>query len=248
MKTCVVLALFLMAGVSLGDIQKRIKGGRACTADETTHFVFLGIKQSLIGGNGICAGTIIENGNWILTAKHCEEDKTFHWFFRWLFPINIKDVTSTLDVTSRKTFKHETADVMLIKVKTGMTGMPLMSEADCSRVMNQINTKPVKMVVPARDTQARIDTGIADVSMCADIDVDGVGLSKTKEKIGSWIPGACHVCGGDSGAGVIYNNTVFAVITGSGMFGQHNTVKHYGHIVCDGNIRNWIVTTMNNNP
>ncbi|XP_061568435.1 uncharacterized protein LOC133422452 isoform X2 [Cololabis saira] len=211
MKTCVVLALFLMAGVSLGDIQKRIKGGRACTADETTHFVFLGIKQSLIGGNGICAGTIIENGNWILTAKHCEEDKTFHWFFRWLFPINIKDVTSTLDVTSRKTFKHETADVMLIKVKTGMTG-------------------------------------IADVSMCADIDVDGVGLSKTKEKIGSWIPGACHVCGGDSGAGVIYNNTVFAVITGSGMFGQHNTVKHYGHIVCDGNIRNWIVTTMNNNP
>ncbi|XP_061568290.1 snake venom serine protease Haly-2-like isoform X1 [Cololabis saira] len=237
MKTCVVLALFLMAGVSLGDIQKRLKGGRPCTADETKSFVFI----------NDCSGTVID-GSWVLTAKHCtgrdELSKEY----------DIKDVNLNLKVTSEKTYPHGTADIMLIKGKTGMTGMPLVSEADCNQVLKDLEpmNKPVKMVVPAKDTQAKDKTTGKDVSMCADIDVKRRGIMKdTNEKVLHWSPGACDTCKGDSGAGVIYNNAVFAVFGGRWNTTRHRKIvrsEHSGYIVCDGNIRNWIVNTMNKNP
>ncbi|XP_061568478.1 snake venom serine protease 2-like [Cololabis saira] len=225
MKTCVVLALFLMAGVSLGDIQKRVNNGRPCTADETKSFVFI----------NDCSGTVID-GNWVITAKHCKGRKKLSKKY------DIKDVNLNLKVTSEETFKHGTADVMLIKGKTGMTGMPLVTEADCNQVMKQINTSPVSMVVPAKDTQAKTTTGTV-ASMCADIKVDRSAFHiRTNVNRVYWSPGACHVCHGDSGAGVIYNKALFAVLRGE------KGSEHFGCIVCNGNIRNWIVNTMNNNP
>ncbi|XP_061568469.1 alpha- and beta-fibrinogenase OhS1-like [Cololabis saira] len=236
MKTCVVLALFLMAGVSLGDIQKRVNNGRPCTADETKSFVFI----------NDCSGTVID-GNWVITAGHCKGRKKLSKKY------DIKDVNLNLKVTSEKTFPHKTADVMLIKGNTGMTGMPLVSEADCDQVMKQISpTKPVKMVIPAKDTQAKKTTGKL-ASMCADIKVDRSGPHPiTKENCVYWTPLACNSCEGDSGAGYIYNNALFAVHSGENEYtdnkGKVVKVENVGHIVCNGDIRNWIVNTMNNNP
>ncbi|XP_061568359.1 glandular kallikrein-like [Cololabis saira] len=246
MKTCVVLALFLMAGVSLGDIQKRVDNGRPCTADETEHFVFLRISNQVIRSNFSCSGTVIGNGNWILTAKHCKNDGGLGWLFRYFRKFNVKDVTSTLEITSKETFPHKTADVMLIKVNTGMAGMPLVPEAVCSQVMNQISpTNTVPMVVPARHTKEE-DKTWKDVSMCADIKVNGRGTIR-KTNVLLWSPDGCDTCKGDSGAGYIYNNALFAVHSGKIPVGQ-GKVENVGPIVCNGHIRNWIVNTMNNNP
>ncbi|XP_061567985.1 thrombin-like enzyme KN-BJ 2 [Cololabis saira] len=257
MKTCVVLALFLMAGVSLGDIQKRIKdGGRPCTEDESKSFVFLGISNQLLRRNFICSGTVIGNGNWILTAKHCEDTGVLGWLFRYFRKFNVKDVTSTVDITSKKTFKHKTADIMLIKVKTGMPGMPLVSQADCSQVLKDVKQTGSKgfvpMVVPARDTKAKDKTGIADVSMCGDIEVDRSGIDEeTKEEVVFWSPFECNICPGDSGAGYIYKNALFAVNHGNKKLilgGDMILSDNYGQIVCDGKIREWIDETMKKNP
>ncbi|XP_061568559.1 uncharacterized protein LOC133422555 [Cololabis saira] len=183
MKTCVVLALFLMAGVSLGDIQKRVNNGRKCTADETKSFVFI----------TECSGTVIGNGNWIITAKHCEDDGGLDRLIRWFSPTKIKDVTLTQTITLEKTFKHATADVMLIKVNTSMEGMPLVPEAVCSQVLNQISpTNTVPMVVPARHTKEE-DKTWKDVSMCADINVNGRGTIR-KTNVLLWSPDGCDTC------------------------------------------------------
>ncbi|XP_061568197.1 beta-fibrinogenase-like [Cololabis saira] len=248
MKTCVVLALFLMAGVSLGDIQKRVKDGRPCTADETKHFVFLGIKNQVIGSSFICSGTVID-GNWVITAKHCKNDGWLGWIFSYFRYFQSKDVASTVDITSTETYQHDTADIMLIKVNTGMPAMPLVSEADCNKVLKQISpTKPVKMVVPARHTKEEDTTG-KDVSMCADINVNGRATMKdTNEEIVYWSPVGCDTCGGDSGAGYIYKNALFAVHTGTMKLDGQDKEENYGHIVCNGDIRKWIVKIMKDNP
>ncbi|XP_061568260.1 uncharacterized protein LOC133422322 [Cololabis saira] len=234
MKTCVLLALFLMAGVSLGDIQKRIEeGGRPCTADETKSFVFI----------TRCSGTVIGDGNWVITTKHCEGDGGKY---------DIEDVNLNLKVTSKKTFPHNTADIMLIKGKTGMPGMPLVSEDDCSQVMDLIYINPVKMVISARDTKVKKTTG-TDASMCADINVKGwttekAQLKKPMQKVLTWTPLACDSCDGDSGAGIIYNNALFAVHSGAGEHYGQDKIMYSGYVVCDGKIRKWIVKTMKDNP
>ncbi|XP_061570652.1 uncharacterized protein LOC133424210 [Cololabis saira] len=236
MKTCVVLALFLMAGVSLGDIQKRITGGRPCTKAESKHFVFLEIKNPVTGKTFICSGSVVGNGHWILTAKHCDAFGTIGRIFRRFV---IKDITLGTETTNN-IHKHPTADVMLIKVNTKLTPIPFSSDADCLFISNQlVAKKSVTMLFVARDTKAGPDT-----VMCADIEVNGcVSASQSPEWCFYGDPVGCQFCGGDSGAGYIYNNALSIVEKGSGTTSGGKKVE-FGHTVCDPKMRKWIDDTM----
>ncbi|KAM6895265.1 uncharacterized protein FYW49_019208 [Xenentodon cancila] len=239
MKTCLVLALFLMAGVSLGDIQKRIDKGRPCTNAESKHFVFLEIVNQVTGQTFICSGSVVGNGHWVLTAKHCD---AFGWIGRIFRKFIIKDINLGTE-TTRNIHKHPTADMMLIKLNTKLTPIPLASVADCVFIMNQLLAKKsVNMLVVARDTKAG-----QDAVMCADININGCISERKSGKpclYGKTV--RCQICGGDSGAGYIYNNALYTVHTGDGTIGSVKV--DYGFTVCDNNIRQWIDDTMRNNP
>ena len=56
----------------MGDIQKRVIGGRDCQDDEKRSFVFIEFDTDKVGYKGICSGSVIKDGYWVLTAGHCE--------------------------------------------------------------------------------------------------------------------------------------------------------------------------------
>ncbi|XP_061571011.1 serine protease 1-like [Cololabis saira] len=232
MKTRVVLALFLIAGVSLGDIQKRIINGRKCKAEEEKHFVFLETESTSLHKRSICSGSIIGNGQWVLTAKHCDA---------YGAPFTIKDVKNNKE-TSSKVFKHPVADIMLIKLNAKKSAIALASPTDCTDVKNQLaSTKSVKMLVVARDTK-----GTPDTTMCGDIELRGcAGEAPSGVECFYGPPVGCQICGGDSGAGYLYDNALYAVETGDGTIGSQSV--DYGHTVCDASVRQWIEDTMKKN-
>ncbi|XP_061576166.1 kallikrein-7-like [Cololabis saira] len=266
MKTCVVLALFLMAGVSLADILKRIIGGRRCTPQEEQHYVFLETTDPT-GAGFICSGSVIGRGRtglWVLTAAHCDEGGPS-------FTVKSADRSVTQTVGRPQTFQHPTADVMLLRLSQPMTPIRLATDAECTALRNRLNAKkPETFRITARDTQARADYfkyggGVnPDVTMCASIIVKTLGpfngvvvhtnqVSQNECCRGLPTPG-CKTCGGDSGSGYISINALYAVHGGIGEKNLTNgmIIPNFrdadGFTICDTNIRQWIDQTMMAHP
>ncbi|XP_061576165.1 uncharacterized protein LOC133442227 [Cololabis saira] len=254
MKTCVVLALFLMAGVSLADIQKRIIGGKRCTPQEEQHYVFLQTRNGT--HTSICSGSVIgreKTSSWVLTAAHWDMGGPS-------FTVKSADRSVTQTVGRPQTFKHPTADVMLLRLRRPLTPIRLATDAECTALRNLVKpSNPVTFRITARDTQAEDDYfkyggGVNPyVTMCATITVDRLEpfndvLEHTNQisqneccRGRTAAPAGCKMCGGDSGSGFIYKDALYAVFTETWIWGTPVfDINDIGFTVCDTDVRKWI--------
>ncbi|XP_076129823.1 venom plasminogen activator-like [Alosa pseudoharengus] len=240
-KICVVLTLLLIAGVSVGDIQKRIDGGRTCSDDEKKQFVFLTNEDYM------CSGSVIGNGQWVLTAKHCDTGKLSSSYTI----MNIGGQTQT----SSDLKVHPKADLMLIKLTKKWTSIPLASATACATIKKTFSkTTPVNFVVVGRETRGvigdmkewiqQVFKGKKEQPRCGSIAIElCVQETETGAICFSGKNVGSSTIGGDSGGAYLYNSELYGVHSGRDTYGNP-----MGLSICEKEIRDWIDDQMNNNP
>ncbi|KAG5277498.1 hypothetical protein AALO_G00118320 [Alosa alosa] len=235
MKTCVILTLLLMAAVSLADIQKRVTSGRACKAEESQQHVFVEARKE--GKVGRCCGTLIQGGSWVITAGHCDV------FGESLRVIGLNG--DHVDVDQKDIKKHNSADLMLLKLSRTMSGdISLPADDDCKpeNFQEMMASNTPSLVLVGQDTSS----GDAGKIMCGDVHLGRASYEwkSTGQVVHLGITLSSQALEGDSGGGLVQKNALNKYVL-QGVNTRYDTKETVSLDVC--HYRTWISDTMTKN-
>ncbi|KAL7825811.1 hypothetical protein SRHO_G00335490 [Serrasalmus rhombeus] len=228
------LVLLMLAGATLGEIQKRIIGGHPCNDNEARHHVIL----TVINEEGHCGGSLI-HPQWVLTVAHCKPNGIAIGNIRAILNHH-SNPRSEIPAKIIQTIQYSNTDgdhdIMLMKLEKSFSGLNtvrLPSKNDCNTPLTKgsivhVNGLFEAPIDPSTSIKGPSVTHNADTLHCGELkitDCEDMSVYRNHPTLHpysySWFlcaqdpNGNVDSCEGNSGGSMLQSNVLYGVIQSS---------------------------------